>query len=337
MSTTTTAVNQNKTKLAISAFVDSTMENMGLELHGQVVMPGGWHKEEMWIREISGIPRAVSGLDEFCPEILSIRDEAVKAAKIAAIRKEAAEIEQLIFGVSPDPSTKNKDFWAALNIRSHNTKFFQNDRFTLQLSNSSRLLNIEDPFDRIIYNSIKAGGYHEVAPSLDEAKKNPTRYKFYLDQLELTAASNSELRKVKNEAKTILTGLLQNPDKMVLIARNWDPQPCDYKKSTPTDTVYTNLDMAIDGEKWQKNKKKAAQDFIDISKKTTEELIIRSVISVATQLKLIAAKKDGFIWYMKDGINLGRTIEEVYQMLQNAVHQDIFRALQDECDNSLNN
>jgi hypothetical protein len=297
-------------------------------------MEGGAVPEPIWIKEENGVAKAVTGLDEYDRAVQELPEDK-KKAKIAEIRKEVHEIEKMIFGMAPEP--KSPKFWEESKLNPHNVKFFDGERFTIWLSNKVRYIDVADPYDRILKHAIEAGSYNNIAPSLEIAQKNPRKYRWYLDVLETTSASTEENRRIKNRAKTKLEDMRdENPDMLILVARYIDVDPTQYKKSTPVSITYTNMDRFIEGELWEKNKKRAAEQFVEACKLTMEELIIRGLIKVAKAYKFIDAKNDGFIYFMKEGTVLGRNEEEVFLFLKNPVHEDIFKKLQKECDYYLN-
>lgn len=347
MSTFTTATirPQKKTGVAIRCYVNPNAENMGLEQYGLSMFEGVSQIEPLGFIEKNGVRRYLTGLNEDAPEVLQLPD-AEREALRKDIRDTAAKVHKMLVGGDPiDSSTKNKNFWKECALLApSNDKFWGPDKpypegFTLELDSSGRYLDMNNPTDILLERAIKAGGYRcLIAPSLEDAQRMSSPPKFYLDKLETTAVTNTELRKVVNKAKSKLDELRDsNIEKLVIIARNFDPDCTQYKKSTPADIVYLNMDRGIDGELWEKNKRKAAQKFLDLCVMPADELHIRAIINIASKYRFIDAKSDGFIYYMEHGTVLGRNIEEALQFLRNPVHEDILNRLQIKVDAEMNN
>ena len=81
--------------------------------------------------------------------------------------------------------------------------------------------------------------------------------KFYLDRLEESASINTEIKKLKNKALAELQKLFdKNQNKLFYVAKNLDINGAQYKKSTPNDIIYDNMDKYINGEGVEKNLKR---------------------------------------------------------------------------------
>jgi len=349
-----------RSNVAIKCFVNPNVSNSGLEKYGMSIFDGARQKDTIFIKEVTpgtltreAVYKVVNGLDETAPELMRLTDEEREAER-KDIRETVATVHYMLFGGDKvDPSLKNKDFWKQCSeLAPTNVSFWGNDKeypqgFTLELTESGLFLDMTSPMDILIERAIRAGGYKAlVAPSLEDAYSwpFPTPPKFYLDKLENTAAINTEYRKIVNKAKSILDNLRDTDvEKLLLIARNFDPDPTQYKRSTPTDIVYLNMDRGIDGELWEKNKRMASQRFLDLSKLPTEELAIRSIVKCATKYRYLDHRiedkqnRTGTIYFMEDGIPVGRTIEEVVSFLKNPLNQDILKRLKAKVDNELNN
>lgn len=343
--TTATPRPTQRTGVAIRCYVNPSAENMGLEQYGLSMFEGVSQIEPLGFIEKNGVRRYLTGLNEDAPEILKM-PEAEREAVRKDIRETAAKVHKMLVGGDPiDPSPKNKNFWKECALLApNNDAFWGPDKpypegFTLELDSTGKFLDMENPTDILLERAIKAGGYKcLIAASLEDAQKAQSAPKFYLDKLETTAVTNTELRKITNTAKAHLVTLAESdPEKLLIIARNFDPDCTQYKKSTPNNIVYLNMDRGIDGELWEKNKRKAAQTFLDLCKMPAEELHIRSMIKVASVYRFIDAKADGFIYYMEHGTVLGRNVEEVLQFLKNPVHSDILNKLQMKVDAEMNN
>ncbi len=342
--TTASFRTSQKTGVAIRCYVNPNADNMGLETYGLSMFEGVSQIEPLGFIEKNGVRRYLTGLNEDAPEVIALPEQEREAVR-KDIRETAAKVHKMLIGGDPiDSSSKNKSFWKECALLApNNDKFWGMDRpypegFTLELDSSGRYLDMNNPTDVLLERAIRAGGYKcLIAPSLEDAQAQPSSPKFYLDKLETTAGTNTELRKITNKAKAKLDELRDsNVDKLLIIARNFDPDCTQYKKSIPADIVYFNMDRGIDGELWEKNKRKAAQTFLDLCKMPAEELNIRAIINVASKFHFIDAKGDGFIHFLELGTVMGRNIDEVIQFLKNPVHSDILDKIQIKVDVEMN-
>jgi len=349
-----------RSNVAIKCFVNPNISNSGLENYGISIFDEAVQKDTLFIKEVTpgtlttpATFKAVNGLDETAPEILKLSEKEREAAR-KDIRETVAHVHYLLFGGDEiDPSFKNKSFWEQCKeLAPTNIAFWGNDKeypqgFTLQLSKSGMFLDMNNPMDILIERAIRAGGYRAlVASSLEDAYNWPYMNppKFYLDKLENTAAINTEYRKIVNKAKSKLDALRdENLEKLFIVARNFDPDPTQYKRSTPADIVYLNMDRGIDGELWEKNKRMAAQRFLDLCNMPMEDLSINAIIKCATKYRFLdykmedKATRTGTIYFMEDSIPVGRTNEEVASYLKNPLNADILKRLQKKVDQEMNN
>ena len=150
---------------------------------------------------MNGVKRYVTGLNEFAPDVKMLPPKE-KKKKIAEIRKVVSELEAELAANLVDP--EDKEFWNKLTVmKPDNSKFW--DKIQLRCGNDPVFLDAEvDPYDRIKLYAIKAGGFSIVAGSLKDAKKSQNNPKFYLDTVEETLTTRTELTKVKNKALSSL-------------------------------------------------------------------------------------------------------------------------------------
>ena len=76
------------------------------------------------------------------------------------------------------------------------------------------------------------------------------------------------------------------------VAKVLDANSAQYKKSTPNDIIYDNMDKYINGDLVEKDKRKTAQRFLDAATLDMETLKIRAIIKDSTYFKFIATKSD---------------------------------------------
>jgi uncharacterized coiled-coil protein SlyX len=313
---------QNKrSSIAIRPFFDPMVDNMGLQKYGLSLFDGAFHEESIACLDINGIRRYITGLNEFAPEVKALPlDE--QEAKIKQIRVVVSQLEKELAAnvINPDDS----DFWNKVKLlRPDNNDFW--DKVKIRCGNEPLYLEPEkDPYDLIRLYAIEAGGFSIVAKSLEEARRLPVPPKFYLDKLEETASVQTEVKKLRNKALAELQKLFdKNQNKLMYVAKVLDPNSAQYKKTTPNDIIYDNMDKYINGDLVEKDKRKTAQRFLDAANLDMESLKIRAIIKDANYFKFIAPKADGFIYHMKTSTMMGRTATDAAEFLKNPLNEEI--------------
>lgn len=310
---------QYTSTIAIRPYVDTTRSNMGLEKYEIALFDGIFHEEQLACLEMNGIKRYVTGLNEFAPEVKRLPEEE-KIAVIKEIRKTVSLLEAELAANFVDPN--DKDFWNKIKLLAPNNDDFWN-RITIRMSNEPVFLNPSDPHDLIKLKAIDAGGFSLVAKTLDVARKG-NNYKFYLDKFEETASIKTEVKKIRNKALAELEKLAnKNVNKLMYVCKVVDPNSPQYKKSTPTDVMYDNMDKYINGETVETDKRKTAQRFLDIANLDMETLKIRAIIKDSTYYKLLVVRGDGFIYHTESSTMLGKNPSEIAEFLKNPLHEDI--------------
>lgn len=310
-----------KSSIAIRPYFDSAVDNMGLQKYGLSLFDGAFHEEQLACLEINGIKRYLTGLNEFAPEVKMLPAEE-QEAKVKAIRTIISQLEKELAANVVDP--KDDQFWNKLKLlKPDNAEFW--DKIKIRCGNEPVFLEPDkDPYDLIKLYAIENGGFSIVAKSLEEARRMPVPPKFYLDRLEETATLNTEVKKLRNKALSELQKLFdKNTNKLFYVAKVLDPNSAQYKKSTPNDIVYDNLDKYINGDLIDKNKKKTAERFLEVASLDMESLKIRSIVKDSTYYKFIATKADGFIYHMETTTMLGRTPSDVVEYLKNPLNEEI--------------
>jgi hypothetical protein len=220
-------------------------------------------------------------------------------------------------------------FWDQVKIVHPTNHDFWKD-IHLTLNNGDIYLDPLNPKDLIKIFAIEAGGFMEVAKSYQDARLRKNAPKFYLDRLEDTAVTLNEWKKVRNKAIALLTELEENPAKMFYVVKVLDPNAYSIKKNTPPDVMYNMLDLFINAEGPETSKKKAAQEFIDVTSYSQEDLILNAMVKDAIFFKFIAAKSDQLIYHIKSNIQLGRNIEECIESLRNPINEKTLGELKKE-------
>ena len=273
--------------IAIRTFFDGSNENMGLENYGMSLFEGVVHEEELSCLEINGIKRYVTGLNEFAPEIKKLSPEK-RVAKVNEIRKAVAVLERDLAANIIDP--EDPEFWNKVKLLRHDNHDFWG-KISIRVGNDPIYLDPStDPYDLIKLYAIEAGGFSIVAPNLKTAKGTPG-CKFYLDKLEDTVGTRTELSKLRNRALAALTTMFDSENKKLFyVAKVCDANSTQYNNSTAHDVIYENMDAFIHGDGHDRNQRRAAQMFLDTSRLSMEDLKLL-VHMVVLQIK----QMDGFI------------------------------------------
>ena len=313
-----------KTKVAIRPFIDPNMANMGLEEYGLALYDGVKHQEQLACLESNGIMRYLTGLNEFAPEIKLLPAEE-KEARVKQIREIVAELERELAANIIDP--EDKDFWNQVKLLKPDNSEFWN-KIEIKCGNEPLFLDMTNPFDKIKYYAIEAGGFSIVAKSYEDARSRPVSPKFYLDKEQETSMIRTEYKKMRNKALAELQKLYdKNSTKLFYIAKVVDGNSTQYRKSTPLDIIYENMDRHINGEGSESNKERAAKSFIDAANLDMETLKIKSIVRDSSFFKYIINKADGYIYHAKTGTLLGRNVSDVVEYLKNPLNEDILNDL----------
>ncbi len=307
--------------IAVRPFVDNTNANMGLEKYQMVLFEGVFHEEQLACLEYNGIKRYVTGLNEFAPEIKQLNDDD-REAVVKQIRMTVSQLEKELAANIIDPD--DKDFWNKVRLlRPDNDEFW--GKIVMRFGNEPIFLDASsDPYDLIKLKAIEAGGFSVVAKSLEEARSSAIPFKFYLDRYEETASIRTEVKKMRNKALAELQKLFdKNSNKLFYVCKVVDPNSTQYKKSTPLDILYDNMDKYINGETVDKDKRKTAQRFLEVVSLDMETLKLRSMVKDANFYKVIATRGDGFIYHMRSGSMLGKNASDVVEYLKNPLNEEI--------------
>ena len=202
-------------------------------------------------------------------------------------------------------------------------------RISLRCGNDPVFLDPEkDPYDLIKIHAIKAGGFSIVAKSLKDAKqKNPTP-KFYLDTIEETITTRTEYSKLRNKALVALENMYsKNNTKLMYVAKCVDIDSTQYTKNTPVDIIYENMDLYINGDGTESNKKRAAETFIRVAKFSMEDLKITALVKDCMFYRFITKKGGGWIETLDSGVKLGKRQEEVVEFLKKPDNEETLNSL----------
>lgn len=325
---------QKSAAISVKPYFNPNVENLGLEKYGMVLTDGAFQEEDLACIELNGIRRYVTGLNEFAPEIKLIQDEETRQAKIREIRKKVSELEKELAAniVAPD----DPEFWNKIKLLSPSNDEFWG-KIKIRCGNEPLYLDPRNPFDAIKISAIEAGGFSLVAKSYEEARSKPNSPKFYLDKLEDTISTKTELTKLRNKALSELQNLYEkNTNKLKYVAKIVDINSVQYRKSTPVDIIYDNMDKYINGLGSEPSVKRAPKEFLDAAKLDMETLKIKCLVKDATFYKILAFKGDGFIYHLESQTMLGRNASDCLEFLKNPLNEQIFISLTKKIENYWN-
>ena len=318
-----------KTAITVRPFFDSRTSNMGLEDYNMTLFDGVTHTEQIACLENNGVTRYITGLNEYAPEIKLLNSED-RDSRVKEIRNAVAELEKELAANVIDP--EDVDFWNKVKLlKPDNTDFW--NKITLSCGNEPQYLNPADPFDRIKLHGIEAGGFSIIAKSYEDARSKAVPPKFYLDKEEETVMVRTEYKKLRNKALAELQKLFdKNSTKLFYIAKVVDINSTNYRRATPNDVIYENMDLYINGEGGETNKERAAKSFMDAANTDMETLKIRSIVRDSSFFKYIISKPDGYLYHSKSNSLLGRNVSDVIEHLKNPLHEDILKDLNADCE-----
>jgi hypothetical protein len=311
-----------KGPITIRPYFNNNVLNMGLEKYGLALYDGVFHEEQLACVELNGIKRYVTGLNEFAPDIKMIADPEQREAKVNEIRSVVAQLERDL--AANVINTSDPEFWNKVKLlRPDNDEFWS--KITIRCGNEPLHLDPnKDPYDLIKLYAIQAGGFSIVSKSYEEARSRQKPPKFYLDKYEDTVSTKTESKKLRNKALAELQKLFdKNTNKLFYVSKVVDTASVQYKKSTPNDVLYDNMDSFINGEGSEKNPNRAAQMFLDACGQDMESLKLRSMVKDATYYKFISPKPDGFIYDTESSSLMGRTPADVVEFLKNPLNEEI--------------
>jgi hypothetical protein len=318
-----------QTPIAVRPFFDSNASNMGLEDYGMSLFDGVTHHEQIACLENNGVVRYLTGLNEFAPDI-RLLNEQDKAARIKEIRAAVGELEKELAANVID--LDDPQFWNKVKLLKPDNSEFWN-RISIACGNEPLFLDPKDPYDRIKLYGIEAGGFSLIAKSFDDARSRAVAPKFYLDKTEETVMARTEYKKLRNKALSELQKLFdKNSTKLFYIAKVVDINSTQYKKSTPNDAIYENMDNYINGLGGETNLERAARSFVETANMDMETLKIKSIVRDSVFFKYIVNKADGYIYHTKTNSLLGRNVSDVVEHMRNPLNEDILKDLNQSCE-----
>jgi hypothetical protein len=248
-----------------------------------------------------------------------------KAAKTREIRIAVAELEKELAANVLD--VESPTFWNEVKLLKPDNKDFWN-KITMSCGNDPVFLDPANPYDRIKLYAVEAGGFSLISRSYDDARSKAVPPKFYLDKVTETSGIKTEYKKLKNKALAELQKLFdKNSTKLFYIAKSVDTASIQYKKHTPNDVIYDNMDRHINGEGTEGNKERAAKGFLEAAALDMESLKIKAIVKDSIFFKYIINKADGYIYHAKSNSLLGRNVSDVIEFLKSPLNEDILKDL----------
>ncbi len=321
--------------ISVKPFFDPQATNLGLEKYGMSLFDGVFHEEQLACIEQNGIKRYITGLNEFAPDVKLIPDKEEREAKIREIRTVVAQLEQDLAANVIDPA--DPDFWNKVKMLNPNNDDLWG-RISMRCGNQPVFLEPKtNPYDVIKLYAIEAGGFSIIARSYDDARSRSVAPKFFLDKYIDTVSTKTEVTKIKNKALAELQKLFdKNTNKLILIAKIVDANSVQYKKHTPNDIIYDNMDKYITGQGIESNMKRAAETFNEVAALSMETLTLRALVKDASYYKLIMPKSDGFLYHIPTNTMMGRNASDCIEFLKNPLNDTILIDLTKTTDKHFN-
>lgn len=321
--------------ITVKPYFDAEASNLGLEKYGLSLFDGVFHEEQLACIEQNGIKRYITGLNEFAPDVKLIQDKEVREAKIKEIRSVVAQLEQDLAAnvVSPE----DPEFWNKIKMLNPNNDELWN-KITMRCGNAPVFLEPkQNPYDIIKLYAIEAGGFSIIAKSYEDARARAVSPKFYLDKYIDTVSTKVEVTKLRNKAISELQKLFdKNMNKLILVAKVTDANSVQYKKNTPNDIVYDNMDKFITGKGIETNLKRAAETFNTNAAFDMETLTLKALLKDSGFYKLIMPKSDGFIYHMSTNTMMGRNVSDCIEFLKNPLNDNVLIDLKKVTDKHFN-
>lgn len=308
--------------ISIKPVVNPDVDNMGLQIYDLALFPGTFQEEQLACIEKNGVKRYVTGLNEFAPEIKNIKDPELRAAVIKDIRETVAQLERELASNFIEP--EDTDFWTKVKLlKPDNDEFWE--KITVRCGNDPVYLNpAGDPFDLIKLKAIEAGAFSIVAKSWEDAQNMARPPKFYLDKTIDSVATRTQTKKLRNKALSELDKMYnKNINKLMYVCKIVDSHSAQYKKSTPIDIMYENMDVYINGEGIERNELRAAESFLKAAELDMETLKLKALVKDASFFKILAPRADGMIYHIPTTTMLGRNPSEVVEYLRNPLNENI--------------
>lgn len=305
-----------KRKVSIRQYVDPEVFNLGMEKYNMSVWSGetgsGGVKESLGYKTVGNKKIYLTGLDVNATSLNNLEED-TKKQKVMEIES-VLKYLSVIYGEETLKSD-NDSFWADL---------------FLEIKSPILELDLEDVNDLLKYYAIQGGGYTEVAPSYDVAKNSNKIYKFYLHEENEVAELKTEIKRLRNRAKSILEDLfVEDPEKLFKMSKILLPIEKGLTRNVSKNTIYSELDIYIDGEYTKNEIKQAPKRFIELSEKDRGSLNIQAIVKEALYQRYIVKNSESTYWNPQTQSPFGRNENEIIAYLNNPLNGDELTIIKD--------
>ena len=272
---------------------------------GQGLLDSFHRSELLGYKMYFGTKRYLTGLDEIIVENDSSLSDAEKKERIAKIKGTIKRLESF-FGVGNLDATKD-NVWSQV---------------ILNLDRKTTNLDLTNPRNEILFHCIKAGGFTEVAPSIEEAQRNGK--KFYLIEPLEFVENRVAPRKLVGQATSALYEMNEKKgfDDIFFLAKYLLPVEKGYTKSTSKSLMYEDLDKYINGEIVRKSKSDCARIFLEATKKPKPELIVHCLLKDAIEYNFVYQNPAGELKNNETGGIYGTSVEKATEHLLKASYEN---------------
>lgn len=307
-------------KASIRQFVNPDDENMGLTKYNLSVFSGaggnGGFKESLGYVEKSGKRFYLTGLDEHSRNVAKISNSEKKEEVIKKLDSVRKNFEERFDGTS---------------LKSTNNDFWQN--IVLEVKSGVKELDMGNIDDQLLYYTILGGGFSQVAPSFEEARRSNYNYKFYLHVDLFEEEAKITITRIRNKAISILEEIYDsNPGKLFYVVKNVLPISKGYNKKSPVEGLYNDLSEYIMGEVIKNGKARASLAFIEHASKDMAELKLSAIIKEALQFKYIHLDDKKQYIYAETRSIVGRNPDEVHAYFLDVANNDELASLSEKID-----
>lgn len=241
---------------------------------------------------------------ELRPEL----DRSTMTYPISLDEKELNEIVKKFNFADPDTGKKI----VTADPEDQNDPFFSHDKLTLDISGSGATLN-DDTYEGKFWKAVASAD--KVNYIVNGEETNPIAIKGAKYSLTTADSELNEIVNVEKEGITaakIYAGLTQNPDQMIRVARALGVSlSADYTIPAIESLLYRKI--TIDKDQKNLTGKRNIVAFLEVSNLSTEDLIMREMITQGVEAGIIQVK--GNSRYAYGDIILGRGLEESFNMM----------------------
>lgn len=266
---------------------------------GQGLLDNFHRSELLGYKTLYGVKRYLTGLDDVIVEHDPSLSDQDKKERISKIKGTVEKLERF-FGKGNLDAT-NEKLWGEVK---------------LVIDRKTTNLDLTDPKNEILFHCIKAGGFTEVAPSIEEAIEK--RKKFYLIEPLEFVENRVAPRKIIGKAIATLVDIYEKKgfDDIFFLAKYLLPVDKAYVKKTPKSLMYEDLDKFINGELIRKSKMECARMFLDAVKKPKSHIIVYCLVKDAFEyFNFIYTNTSGELKNNETGGLYGTTIERAVDHL----------------------